>query len=537
MGEELAHHRRQVRRVVRAEALDAGCLRDRREVRVLQVRPEGDEPGGHHLELHEVQRVVVEHERLHGQVVLHERQQLAEHHGQPAVAGHRHHLAGGVDRLGADRLGDRVGHGAVGQGADDPAAPVHRQVPGGPDHRGADVGQEHHVVVGQLVEEAGHVLRMHASASRGGQLVEVLAGLGVVLERLVQERRRRVPAQQRQQGLGRLLHAAHERHVHGHPSADLLAAHVHLDDRGVLGVELPVRQGGAEDQQRLGLLERVVAGGEAEQAGQADVIRVVVLDPVLAAQRVDDRGLQALRQGHDLVVGAGRTRAGQDGDPLGRVQGLGGLAQHGVGRDDAGRRVTDHLGLRGELGEGHVARDHEHGHAPLLDGGPHRGAQHAGHLVRRGDVLHVDGALAEQVLRVGLLEVARADLLRRDVRGDREHRGAGALRVEQAVDQVEVARTARAHADRELIRELGLGGGGEGRGLLVPGVHPLDAAVGAQGLGQPVEGVPGHAVHAAHARGVEGLDDVLGDSGHGGTSLWSGGARAGSAGAPLCLPR
>jgi len=60
------------------------------------------------------------------------------------------------------------------------------------------------------------------------------------------------------------------------------------------------------------------------------------------------------------------------------------------------------------------------------------------------------------------------------VGGERHDRHAAALAVEQAVDQVEVARPAASGADRELAGEMGFGAGGEGRGLLVAHVDPVD---------------------------------------------------------------
>ncbi len=49
---------------------------------------------------------------------------------------------------------------------------------------------------------------------------------------------------------------------------------------------------------------------------------------------------------------------------------------------------------------------------------------------------------------------------------------AAALRVEESVDQMQVARPATARADRELAGERGVGGRGEGGGLLVTHVLP-----------------------------------------------------------------
>ena len=51
------------------------------------------------------------------------------------------------------------------------------------------------------------------------------------------------------------------------------------------------------------------------------------------------------------------------------------------------------------------------------------------------------------------------------------------LRVVQAVDQVQVARAAGPGADRELPGQLGFRRGGEGGGLLVSYMDPVDPAV------------------------------------------------------------
>ncbi|BDZ42336.1 hypothetical protein GCM10025865_16350 [Paraoerskovia sediminicola] len=74
-----------------------------------------------------------------------------------------------------------------------------------------------------------------------------------------------------------------------------------------------------------------------------------------------------------------------------------------------------------------------------------------------------------------LLEELRTDLRARDVARDGEDGHAGAVRVVQAVDQVQVAGAARARAHREVPGDLGLRGGHERGGLLVAHVDPFDA--------------------------------------------------------------
>ncbi len=135
----------------------------------------------------------------------------------------------------------------------------------------------------------------------------------------------------------------------------------------------------------------------------------------------------------------------------------------------------------------------------LLDRGPHRHLEDPRRHLRRADEFAVDAALAEQLLRMRLLEVLGADLRARDVRGDRQHRHAAALRVEQAVDQVQVARSAAACAHRQLSGQRGVGRGCERGGLLVTDVLPSDFTGTPDRVGEAVEAVPGQPVHAANA--------------------------------------
>jgi hypothetical protein len=85
------------------------------------------------------------------------------------------------------------------------------------------------------------------------------------------------------------------------------------------------------------------------------------------------------------------------------------------------------------------------------------------------------------------------------MRGDRQHRHAAAMTVVESVDEVQVARTAAAGADRELAGEMRLGAGGEGRGLLVAHVNPIDAFDATQRVGEAVERIAYDAVDTPDA--------------------------------------
>ena len=80
----------------------------------------------------------------------------------------------------------------------------------------------------------------------------------------------------------------------------------------------------------------LVAGSVAEQPGHADVVRVVVLNPLLAAERVPDRGLEPLGQGQDLLVGAGDPAAAEQRHPPRPFDQPDELVEHLVGRPGGG---------------------------------------------------------------------------------------------------------------------------------------------------------------------------------------------------------
>ena len=98
------------------------------------------------------------------------------------------------------------------------------------------------------------------------------------------------------------------------------------------------------------------------------------------------------------------------------------------------------------------------------------------------------------------LEIVDADLAARDVCRDRQHRHAAAMAVEQAVDQMQVARPAAAGADRQLAGQMRLGTRGKGTGLLVPHVDPVDGSQAPQRIGEAVQRIADDAIDALDAR-------------------------------------
>ena len=66
------------------------------------------------------------------------------------------------------------------------------------------------------------------------------------------------------------------------------------------------------------------------------------------------------------------------------------------------------------------------------------------------------------------------------MRSQGQYRHAAAVGVEQAVDQMQVARPATAGAYRQLAGQMGFGTGGERGGFLVAHMDPLDLILAAQ---------------------------------------------------------
>ena len=265
---------------------------------------------------------------------------------------------------------------------------------------------------------------------------------------------RRVPpvGQPGEQRGDRVPDGTDEPDVHRDPAADVLAADVDLDHPRLLGIERAIRKVRAEHQQRVAMLHRAVAGCEPQQAGHPDVVGVVVLDELLASQRVNDGSLERAGERDQLVMGAAAAGAGQDRDSLGGVERLRRGRERVVGRSDHCRGGHDHCRadvMRHVVQEDLSGHDH-HGHALAFDRMAHRDLQDPRQLLGHADQLCVDAALPEQLRGVGLLEIAAADLLARDMRRDRQHRHPGAVGVEQAVDEMEVARPAAGGAHRQL---------------------------------------------------------------------------------------
>jgi hypothetical protein len=111
-----------------------------------------------------------------------------------------------------------------------------------------------------------------------------------------------------------------------------------------------------------------------------------------------------------------------------------------------------------------------------------------------------------------------AQVLPHDLRRDQDDRGAVAIGFIEAIDEVETAGAAGAGARRETTGEQRFGPCGEGAGLFVPHMDPIDLAA-IDGVGDPVQRVSDDAVTVLHAGCLQCFDQYIGYSfAHSGTS-------------------
>jgi hypothetical protein len=89
-----------------------------------------------------------------------------------------------------------------------------------------------------------------------------------------------------------------------------------------------------------------------------------------------------------------------------------------------------------------------------------------------------------------------------------------AVRIEEAVDEMEIARPAAPGGNRDLTCDRSLSSRRECRSLLMADVFPGDSAVPAQRVGEAVQRVPREPVDAADPGQLESFDDVLGNGRH-----------------------
>ena len=268
-----------------------------------------------------------------------------------------------------------------------------------------------------IADRLRDLLRVNNALARraGSQSVEFLAGAAVMRARLGQMLTVGFLPQQRQQLTQRCAHIADNAEIDRRAAADVFRADIDLRDAhsAASGIKLPVRKIGTEHQQDIAVEHRVIAGREPDQPGHPHVVGVGPFDVLLAPQRMHHRRLQAFAEREKLVMGASAARTAQDRDAAVTIQQRCEAIQIRFLRRDDRPWWQQAGGFRHRRGDGRLQRDvtrnsHDR-HAALADRLADRDLDRARHLAGAGDQFAVMAALAKQVLRVRLLEIAAAD--------------------------------------------------------------------------------------------------------------------------------
>ena len=152
--------------------------------------------------------------------------------------------------------------------------------------------------------------------------------------------------------------------------------------------------------------------------------------------------------------------------------------------------------MRGGISD--IRRHNEHGDTTFRQGCLARRHCLAPSLVRRDDHLAIDAAALEHVIVIDLLDRIEPEVLPYDLGCDQDDRGAVTVSFIQAVDEMETARAACSRACREPTGKQRFGRCGEGAGLFMTHVDPIDLAA-IDGVSDPVQGISDNSVACLHA--------------------------------------
>ena len=307
----------------------------------------------------------------------------------------------------------------------------------------------------------------------------------------------------------RQARVSHHRVIDGGAPPDVARAVVDLDDLLALGIPVGVGEVGAQHEQQVAPVKRVLGRRVADEAALAHGVGVVGFQAWLGLEGQHHRRGQPVGELQDLGTGVARAVADKQRDPLGGVDALGragdcaglGHDRH-VGAGDARRRPIHILG-------GDVAGNGQHGDSGGVEGALDRLLDQARELGGAGEGAAEDRHVTEHGVVVDLLKEVRAQLGQRHLPADGQHRRMGLLGVIEAVEEMQRARAHRAHAHPQWRAELRLSARGKRAGLLVAHPDPLQAFLEADGVGDRVQRVADDAPHRPHAQVGDCLHDRL----------------------------
>src|SRR5271166_2062317 len=302
-------------------------------------------------------------------------------------------------------------------------------------------------------DQPGHILGMNRflAGNPYGEVVQTLPDVFIMSDEFLEMSVIGLGLDFSQQRIESFLHIADQTQIEAGAPSQMLSPAIHLNDGSLFRIKLCVGKIGAEQKQRIAFHHGMKAGGIADQPGQPDVIRTIVLDVFPAPQSRDDGRLQFLRHLHQFRMGAGTPSPAQNRHGLRFIQ------QRGECRNFAFRRPKQRFDTLDtgaglaimSLFERDVSRNCHDRNALFGERGLYRDFQNPRHLSWLGNKFAVVTAIFEQLVGVRLLKIRASDFAAGDVRGNGQHRHAAAMTIVETIDKVHVSRAATSGADRQ----------------------------------------------------------------------------------------
>src|ERR1700733_1587814 len=227
-----------------------------------------------------------------------------------------------------------------------------------------------------------------------------------------------------QQGRDRRLHVSDETPIERRSASQVLRININLDLFHVaVWQKLGKRKICPQQQQNIGTVNRIVRSAVSEQSGHTGGVRIIVLEPLLAAKGVADGSFQFFGESQDFVARVPEAYAPEDGNRLGIVDQACKLFQFRVGRtqDGLGGNCDQMFSFR-RLRRCDVARKRNHRRTALADGGCDGGVYYCTRLLGIHDPADVERRSVEKLVRIQLLKGSRIDQAGFDIAGDRDDR-------------------------------------------------------------------------------------------------------------------
>jgi hypothetical protein len=116
-----------------------------------------------------------------------------------------------------------------------------------------------------------------------GQIIEPLSGALVVVRAAIEMGAVQLLFEQRDERLECIFDVTDEAKIYASAPPDLFAAIIDLNHSRIGGKEIWIREVRSKHEQNIAVHHGVIAGRESQQAGHADVIRIVVLNELFAS--------------------------------------------------------------------------------------------------------------------------------------------------------------------------------------------------------------------------------------------------------------